>query len=185
MELFTLPYNFYVLRIKMSIYRTHFLYIPIFFLIFSLSACKGKKPEQENQIGKAAPAFTLKDLNGTPYSLENFRGKVVLLRFWATRCESCKVEMPKLENSYRRLLTSGLMVLAVNVEDPADKAAEFANELRLTYPILIDGNKDVTKMYQVYGVPTSFVIDRKGIIRERVFGDLTEDAIERMVSPLL
>lgn len=155
-------------------------------IIFSLSSC-GKKSAQdtENQIGKVAPPFSLKNINGTSYSLNNFKGKVVLLRFWATRCESCKVEMPKLESSYRRLFSSGLMVLAVNVEDPPEKAAEFVKEIRLTYPILMDEKKDVTKLYQVYGVPTTFVIDRNGIIRERIFGDLNEEAIEKMVRPLL
>lgn len=166
----------------LELWRPLFLFI---FLIFSLSGCKGKNPEQENQIGQAAPAFVLKDLNGSPYYLDNFKGRVVLLRFWATRCESCKVEMPRLENSYRKLLPSGLMVIAVNVEDPTDKATAFANELRLTYPVLIDEKKEVTKLYQVYGVPTSFIIDKKGTIRERIFGDLTEEAMERMVKPLL
>lgn len=161
------------------------LYFVFILTILSLSACGKKNQELENQIGKAAPSFSLKDINGTPYSLNNFKGKVVLLRFWATRCESCKVEMPKLESSYRRLFPSGLMVLAVNVEDPPEKAAEFVKEIRLTYPILMDEKKDVTKLYQVYGVPTSFVIDRNGIIRERIFGDLNDEAIEKMVRPLL
>lgn len=155
-------------------------------ILLSLSACgKKKTQDNENQIGKAAPSFTLKDISGTTYSLNNFKGKVVLLRFWASRCESCKVEMPKVERSYRKLLSSGLMVIAVNVEDPPEKALEFVREMRLTYPVLIDEKKAVTKLYEVYGVPTSFIIDRKGMIRERIFGDLNEEAIENLVRPLL
>ncbi len=155
-------------------------------LVAVLFACTDKtKSDKENQLGQAAPSFTLKDLNNTPFSLSNFKGKVVLLRFWSTRCESCKVEMPKLETSYRTLLPSGLMVIAVNVEDPRERAVEFVKELGLTYPILMDDKKEVTKLYQVYGVPTSFIIDREGIVRERIFGDLTEEAIEKMVKPLL
>lgn len=161
--------------------------LSILFALILFSACSSEKSkaEKENQIGRAAPAFTLKDISGTPYSQEKFNGRVVLLRFWATRCESCKVEMPRLQASYRSLLPKGFMVIAVNVEDPPEKALEFVKELRLTYPILMDEKKDVTKLYQVYGVPTSFIIDRKGIIRERIFGDLSEDAIEKMVGPLL
>lgn len=162
------------------------LYLSLFSILFFLSACSEKnRPEKENQIGQPAPAFTLKDINATSFSLDNFKGRVVLLRFWATRCESCKVEMPKLESSYRALLPKGFIVIAVNVEDPLEKATEFVKEIRLTYPILMDEKKEVTKLYEVYGVPTSFIIDRKGIIRERVFGDLSEDAVEKMVSPLL
>lgn len=162
------------------------LYLVIISNLILLPACSEKnRPEKENQIGQPAPAFTLKDINATPFSLDNFKGRVVLLRFWATRCESCKVEMPKLELSYRALLPKGFIVIAINVEDPAEKAAEFVKEIRLTYPILMDEKKEVTKLYEVYGVPTSFIIDRKGIIRERIFGDLSEDAVEKMVSPLL
>ena len=82
-------------------------------------------------------------------------------------------------------MADGLVVIAVNVEDPPEKAGQFVRELGLTFPNLIDENGKVTKLYQVYGVPTTFLIDRKGIIRERIFGDLNKESIENIVKPLL
>lgn len=167
-------------------FRNGFFYALIVFSFLFFCSCKGKdRPNQEEQLGMPAPPFILNDIRGVPLSLDNLKGRVVILRFWSTRCESCKVEMPRLERSYRDLFSSGLTVVAVNMEDPPEKVAEFAGELRLTYPILIDEGKKVTKLYQVYGVPTSFLIDRGGVVRERVYGDLTEEAIEKLARPFL
>lgn len=154
-------------------------------LLFFISCEKKGRIQLEDQIGKPAPLFTLKDLNGTHYSIEQWKGRVVLLRFWATRCESCKIEMPKLQSSFRNMMANGFMVVAVNVEDPVEKASQFVTELGLTFPVLIDEDQKVTNLYQVYGVPTTFFIDRNGVIKERVFGDLNNEAIEKLVKPLL
>jgi len=160
-----------------------------FTLILSLllfNACETKnRIDQEEQLGKPSPVFALKDFNGNRYSLDQWKGKVVLLRFWATRCESCKIEMPKLQSSFRNMTADGLVVIGVNVEDPPEKVGQFVRELGLTFPNLIDENKKVTLLYQVYGVPTTFLIDRKGIIKERIFGDLNKESIENIVKPLL
>lgn len=163
-----------------------FLHFTFILSLLLLNACEKKnKIDQEQQLGKPAPIFTLKDIYGNRLSIDKWKGKVVLLRFWATRCESCKVEMPKLQSSFMNLLAEGFLVVAVNVEDPPEKAGEFVRELGLTFPILIDENQKVTNLYQVYGVPTTFLIDRKGIIRERIFGDLNKESIEKIVKPLL
>lgn len=155
------------------------------FLIF-LFACDGEnKPVQETQVGQAAPLFTLKDLQGNPLSLDSRKGKIVLLRFWSTRCKSCKEEMPKLETIFQNLRPSGMILIAVNIEDPPEKVQKFIKGMGLTYTILIDEKKRVAKQYQVFGVPTSFIIDKDGIIRERFFGDLSEEETEKLVKPLL
>ena len=163
-----------------------FFRLTLLISLLSLISCEKKdKIGPEDQLGKPAPTFTLKDLNGNQYSLEQWKGKVVLLRFWATRCESCKIEMPKLQAGFRNMLADGFIVVAVNVEDPPEKAGQLVTELGLTFPVLIDENQKVTNLYQVYGVPTTFLIDRKGIIKERIFGDLNNEAIDKLVKPLL
>ncbi|MBI5892941.1 MAG: TlpA family protein disulfide reductase [Deltaproteobacteria bacterium] len=159
----------------------------IYCLIFiALIACtKADKDTGETLIGKSAPHFRLKDIHGKEVGIADMKGKVILLRFWSTRCISCKEEMPKLETSYKNLNSKGFEILAVNVEDTKEKALGFAHELNLTYPILIDENQSAANIYKIYGVPTSFFIDKQGIIRERIFGELDSKAIENIILPLL
>ena len=152
-----------------------------------LFACSGKdKPaSEEKQVGSNAPSFVLNNLAGSPFSLESQKGKVVLLRFWSTQCKSCKEEMPKLEATYQGLKSSGMVMITVNIRDTAEKIAEFIEGMGLTFPILIDENRDAAKKYKVFGVPTSFLIDKEGVIRERFFGDLSNAELEKLVRALL
>lgn len=152
-----------------------------------LFACGGEdKPAgEETQLGSNAPLFKLNDLDGKPFSLENQKGKVVLLRFWSTQCKSCKEEMPKLEAAYQGLKSSGMLMVTVNIRDTAKKVTEFIKGMGLTFPILIDENRDAARKYKVFGVPTSFLIDKEGVIRERFFGDLDNAELEKMLRALL
>lgn len=155
-------------------------------MFIALLACtKANKATGETLIGKTAPDFRLKDIHGKEIGLADMKGRVILLRFWSTRCVSCKEEMPKLETSYKNLKEKGFEILAVNVEDTQEKAMSFAHELNLTYPILIDENQNVANTYKVYGVPTTFFIDKQGVVRERIFGDMDSKTIENIILPLL
>jgi len=160
----------------------YWLLVTGYSLLLFITACqKGG----ETQVGKPAPDFHLKDIKGGEMTMGGLKGKVVLLRFWSTRCPSCKEEMPGLEKGYKSLKDKGLEILAVNVEDSREVASNFAKEMGLTYPILLDEEQRVAGLYNVYGIPTSFFIDKEGIIKERVFGDMKEEAIKRVVLPLL
>lgn len=155
-------------------------------MFIALLACtKADKDTGETLIGKTAPDFRLKDIHGKEVGIADMKGKVILLRFWSTRCVSCKEEMPKLEISYKNLNSKGFEILAVNVEDTLEKALGFAHELNLTYPILIDENQSTANIYKVYGVPTTFFVDKQGVVRERIFGDMDNKAIENIILPLL
>lgn len=156
-------------------------------LLFTvLFACtKGDKDISETLAGKPAPNLSLKDLYEKEITLADMKGKVILLRFWSTRCPSCKEEMPRLESIYKDLKAKGFEILAINVEDTKEKAASFAKEFNLTYPILMDEDQKVAGVYKVFGVPTSFFVDKQGIVRERAFGDMNSKAIENIVLPLL
>jgi peroxiredoxin len=105
--------------------------------------------------------FTLTDLHGKAWALKDLRGQVVLVNIWATWCPPCRSEMPDLDSIYRRFKKDGLIVLAITDED-AGKAEQFVNEHRLSYPILLDPDKNAHRQYTIEGLPRSFVYDRDG-----------------------
>jgi len=105
--------------------------------------------------------FTLTDLQGKAWHLRDMHGKVVLLNFWATWCPPCRKEMPDLETLYGRFKDQGFIVLAISDEDTA-KVAPFIVERKITYPVLLDPGRKVNDLYQVEGIPKSFVYDRNG-----------------------
>jgi peroxiredoxin len=117
-----------------------------------------------------APAFQLKDVNGKSFSLRDYRGKVVLLNFWATWCPSCKLEMPSLETLHKTLGNKGLVVLTVNVRESADEVKGFFQKQRLWFPALLDEDGDVFERFNVWSLPTTFIIGKKGELLGKVIG---------------
>lgn len=124
------------------------------------------------QAGKVAPDFKLKSPDGKTVELRQFRGKPVLLNFWATWCEPCKQEMPELEQLYRQYKDQGLVVLGVSIDSPADAKLipDFLKQGNpavgsYTFPVALDQNQDVTRRYHLLGVPSSFFVDKDGVIR--------------------
>ena len=132
-------------------------------------------------VGGPAPEIALKDLRGQEVRLSDFRGKVVLLNFWATWCKPCKEEMPAMQASYDKLRDKGFVVLAVNELEDTDKVAQHIRNHGHTFEVIMDRNNKVANQYGVVGLPASFIIDPQGIVRERIVGSLlTEPRIEEM-----
>jgi len=127
-------------------------------------------------VGHRAPDFTLHDLHAKPVHLSRvLREKAVLLNFWATWCPPCRQEMPTMERAYRDYKARGLEILAVSVDVGkeavvAAKAREFMEDLKLTFPALLDPNWEVAGAYRLRGLPTTFLIDRMGVIRAAEIG---------------
>jgi cytochrome c biogenesis protein CcmG, thiol:disulfide interchange protein DsbE len=145
-------------------------------LLIGLSACKGNQDKNQGpQIGSQALNFSLQDLQGHTWTLDNCRGQVVLLRFWADWCPSCRFEMPVIDKQYRSLHPYGFLVLAVNVKQSAQVAEVFATQMNMSMPVLLDFKGDLSRQYRVVALPTNFMIDRQGIIREILIGEVFRD----------
>ncbi|MFZ5997707.1 MAG: peroxiredoxin family protein [Nitrospirota bacterium] len=127
--------------------------------------------------GSPAPDFTLTDISGKKISLSELKGKVVLLNFWATWCGPCKAEMPALNKLYLELKEKGFVILAVSLDTAEKPVKSFIAEKKLAFPVLMDSDKELSfDKYAVMGLPTTFLIDKKGIIVERILGDREWDA---------
>ncbi|MGH7321624.1 MAG: TlpA family protein disulfide reductase [Candidatus Rokuibacteriota bacterium] len=136
--------------------------------------------------GKPAASFTLTAFDGTTMSLAALRGKVVVLNFWASWCyPACYEEAPILESGWRAYRDQGLVVLGVDIQDTEEKARRFIEQFGLTFPNVIDPTGKVSIDYGVYGVPETFVIDRRGVIRDKKVGAVTERYLRETVEPLL
>ena len=133
-----------------------------------------------------APALELPKLGGGgSAALADYRGRVVVLNFWASWCKPCKDESPLLERSHRRIADRGGMVLGVDTLDVTDDAEEFIAEYGLTYPMLKDKDGDGLETFGVIQLPETFVIDRQGRIAAVQRGPVDEDFMKSSVEPLL
>lgn len=112
-----------------------------------------------------APDFTLKDLDGKNLRLDEYRGQVVLLNFWASWCGPCRQEMPLLDKIHQRYEDAGFAVVSVNVEGEDAPARSLAKETGVTFPVLIDAEQRVSQMYDLEAMPSSVLIDRDGVVR--------------------
>ncbi len=124
------------------------------------------------QAGFLAPNFTAQTLDGQTVTLADLRGKVILVNFWASWCPPCRAEMPAIENTSQAYKDQNFVVLAVNstVQDSLVDARYFVNKNRLGFPILLDESGEITRLYHVQSLPTSFFIDGEGLVREVVVG---------------
>jgi thiol-disulfide isomerase/thioredoxin len=138
-------------------------------------------------VGKVAPLnYTLKDMNGADVQLASFKGKVIVLNFWATWCGPCKAEIPSLVELQHQY-GDDLVVLGFSVDDTPDKMKPYAAEYKINYPLLVgNGREDVQNAYgPLWGIPVSVIIDREGKIAKKHSGIASKEQFEREIKPLL
>lgn len=140
------------------------------------------------KIGGAAPDFRLWNLEGQAVALSHYKGRVVMLNFWATWCGPCRVEMPAMENLYRETSRSDFEILAISTDaQGASLTRPFRNALGLTFPILHDSDFRVGLMYGTRSLPMTFLVDRNGIVTHRIFGarDWAAPEAKQMIQALI
>ena len=115
--------------------------------------------------GRSAPDFALKSASGENLRLSEYRGNVVMINFWATWCGPCRQEMPLLDDLYNRYQRVGFSLLGVNIDDDSRRAMRMVEELGVSFPVLFDADKEVSKLYQVEAMPVTMLLDREGTVR--------------------
>lgn len=132
-----------------------------------------------------APDFSLAQLNGQTLQLASYRGKVVLLDFWATWCDPCRDEIPHLIDLQNKYRAQGLQIIGVSMDDSADPVRDFSQHFHMNYPVVM-GNADIGRLYGgVLGLPIAFLIDREGHIQKKFIGATSAAAFEQNIRSLL
>jgi peroxiredoxin len=131
------------------------------------------------QTGFLAPDFKLFDIDGKEYQLSNFKDHLVIVNIWASWCKPCQYEMPAMQNIYEQYKDSGLILLAVNntYQDSYSNVVSFVKSNQLTFPILLDQDGEVSSLYKVQALPSTYFIDRKGTISEIIIGGPMSEAL--------
>lgn len=134
-------------------------------------------------VGELAPDFVLTYADGNQVKLSDLRGRPVILNFWATWCGPCRLEMPDLVRVYQEHAADGLVVIGVNFQEDAGRIEEFAEEFDITFPLVADAG-DIARAYQVRVMPSSYFIDKDGIVKTRWLGVLTPSVIEKNLAAI-
>jgi cytochrome c biogenesis protein CcmG/thiol:disulfide interchange protein DsbE len=151
----------------------------------SIQATLQPLPPAAADPGRPAPDFRLPLASGGEVELSQYRGKVVLLNFWATWCAPCRAEMPAIEKVYQARRHAGFEVLAVDVLEREGPVLAFLSEVGVTFPSAIDAEGHTVRRYRATALPTSILIDRQGIVRQVHVGPLTETMLEQQLADLL
>ncbi len=156
-------------------------------LLTLISGCsRGKGSDTAGvSIGSKAPDFSLVDLSGQKVELKDFKGKGVLVNFWATWCYPCREEMDDLKASYDKFRDKGIVIIGINIKESKDIVKKMTDSFNITYPILLDSDGKISEAYNIFGVPSSFFIDNDGTIRDVVLGEMTEDMIVEKIDKLV
>jgi peroxiredoxin len=150
------------------------------FFMALLAACGSDKPPARLNIGDAAPSFETFRADGTSAHFPAaWAGKPLVIRFWADWCKYCEGEMKDIEGVYRRLKPRGLDVIAVNAGQDRKTVVGFMQKLGVSYPALMDEDSAIARRYGVVGLPTTYFVDAKGIVRAKLVGEADAAAFER------
>jgi peroxiredoxin len=136
-------------------------------------------------LNKTAPALSLTDIEGNPVSLTDQLGKVVLVNNWATWCPPCQAEMPELQAYFAQHAAQGFVILAIESGDPIDNVKAFIRQVGITFPVWLDPHGSALEAFQNMNLPSSYGIDRQGILRLAWTGPITRQTLEKYLTPFL
>lgn len=137
---------------------------------------------QGPEIGATAPDFTLSTLDGKNVQLSNLKGKKIMLNFWTTWCPPCKAEMPDIQKFYTEA-GDEIEILAVNIDTSYDVAG-FVDDMKINFPVLLDKDGKVMKMYRILTIPTTYFIDKNGVIQNKIIGAMTVEKMRELTKDL-
>ncbi len=149
------------------------------------AAAAFKGPESGTDIGNVAPNFDAVTDGGKAIKLSDLRGQIVVLNFWATWCAPCKVEMPEFEKAYQTNGDKNFTVLAVNNSESLDKVTTFKQQMKLSFPMVMDEKGELQRQYGVVSYPSTYVLNKEGVIIAKQFGPMTGDQIDTLVTKAL
>jgi len=169
--------------------KTLLIVIALFAVGLPLAGCSpdtGGGSSTTVTVGSKAPDFTLPDLDGESVSLSDFSGKPILINFWNTGCPPCRSEMPYLQEVYDAQKDTELVMLIINLGESPATISDFLQSKGLSLPIIIDTDGDLARTYVLSGIPTTFFVDRDGIIKSKVIGAFpNEAAIDSRLSEIM
>jgi peroxiredoxin len=139
----------------------------------------------EIAVGAVAPDFTLSDLTGAQRSLSAYRGKVVMLNFWASWCGHCQSEIPALKAVYKDYSDKGFEIVAVSVGEEPAGLATFVQQNEMAFTVLADPQTSMVPLYQLRSVPTSYFLDQQGVVQQVYNGAIEEETLRGIVDQLL
>jgi len=140
-----------------------------------ITGCSNDTPKTAT-VGQPAPNFTLPDLDSDSVSLEDFKGRPMLINFWKINCAPCLSEVDHLQATYEKYDSEELVLLTINVSDGSGTIKQFQQDNELTFPVLLDTEGKAIRLYAIPGVPTTFLIDADGIIRNKIIGPFDSPA---------
>lgn len=144
-----------------------------------------RPPASVNDLQLAAPDMAVQLIGGKTITLAQLKGKVVLLNFWATWCPYCRHELPAMQEFYKDYQSRGFEILAVSVDDTPEKLLAFTREHKLPFPVAVMLHNPPAALGSISKIPTSFVIDRCGIVRKKISGQVHYARLKNLVTPLL
>lgn len=169
----------------------------ILIVLTSTTGCRSTTPSTVNEgsnqvpaegimVGNRAPDFQLNNLEGQAISLEGLQGKPVILNFWATWCPPCRYEMPFLQAIYDEYASQGLVLLEIDIGESLSTVKKYFADNNLSMPALLDSNNQVSSRYAITAIPTTFFIDKNGVIKFKKIGAfLSEDEIINELNKIL
>ncbi|SHE62490.1 Peroxiredoxin [Seinonella peptonophila] len=152
---------------------------------FTLYQAIVQKDQGKPELGQQAPDFALTSLDGKQVKLSDLHGKAVMINFWGSWCEPCRTEMPAIQSMYEKYRKLGFVVIGINIAETDVAAAQFVKQYQLNFPIWMDRNREVVRLYRIGPIPSSIFIDRSGKIIDSKDGPLVPSELEKQIRPLV